>query len=87
MLARALPRAAAQRIDAGRRQTQRTRLRPCGSYLATGAHLDNPESSRVVARDARSHVRVRHRRHACVDAVIVDDLIGQPWPARSGKAR
>jgi hypothetical protein len=62
-------------------------LRQCGSYSATGANIDNAESSGVVARDARSHVRVRHPRHAWVDAVIVDDPTGQPWPAGSGKAR
>jgi hypothetical protein len=62
-------------------------LRPCGGGFAVGANLEDPESAGVLAGDARSQVRVRDPRDSSIDAVIVDDAIGQPWLARNGSAR
>jgi hypothetical protein len=62
-------------------------VQPCGSYSAAGANLENLQSAGVVTRDARSDVRVRNPRSAGIDAVIMDDPIGQPWPAHNGSAR
>ena len=86
-----LPRAAVGRIDAGSlarvrlTHAENEALKPCGSYLAADANLENLESADVVAGDA--HCPVRNPRYAWVGAVIVDDPIGQPWPARNGRAR